>query len=228
MLLGEKISLGITVLLSFSVFMLLIAENIPATSERVPLIGIYLTITMSLTSLSLILTIFILQLHYANEFDVAISPCLYNFTTNRLACFVGMSTIVDEFEQNKRKHSSFKCLNSVVFRRLVSKFNKPPPMENTASETAAHLNGNEHSPFSNEQIMDTLNSNSLINHNENSNDFIRTKSLREKTKQQIICEWRLVGLILDRLFFWIFFIFSVFSTLFLLLIVPILKNNNIL
>ena len=37
---GEKITLGITVLLAFSVFMLLIAENIPATSETVPLIGL--------------------------------------------------------------------------------------------------------------------------------------------------------------------------------------------
>ena len=36
---GEKITLGITVLLAFSVFMLLIAESMPATSEFVPLIG---------------------------------------------------------------------------------------------------------------------------------------------------------------------------------------------
>lgn len=38
---GEKITLGITVLLAFSVFMLLIAESMPATSEFVPLIGEY-------------------------------------------------------------------------------------------------------------------------------------------------------------------------------------------
>ncbi|KAI0214557.1 Neuronal acetylcholine receptor subunit alpha-10 [Lamellibrachia satsuma] len=36
---GEKVTLGITVLLAFSVFMLLIAESMPATSEFVPLIG---------------------------------------------------------------------------------------------------------------------------------------------------------------------------------------------
>ncbi|GFR93221.1 neuronal acetylcholine receptor subunit alpha-10 [Elysia marginata] len=36
---GEKITLGITVLLAFSVFMLLIAESMPATSEFVPLMG---------------------------------------------------------------------------------------------------------------------------------------------------------------------------------------------
>ena len=36
---GEKVTLGLTVLLAFSVFMLLIAENMPATSSYVPLIG---------------------------------------------------------------------------------------------------------------------------------------------------------------------------------------------
>ena len=36
---GEKITLSITVLLSYSVFMLLVAESMPPTSEFVPLIG---------------------------------------------------------------------------------------------------------------------------------------------------------------------------------------------
>lgn len=38
---GEKISLGITVLLSFSVFLLLIAESMPRISESVPVISEY-------------------------------------------------------------------------------------------------------------------------------------------------------------------------------------------
>ncbi len=36
---SEKISLGLSVFLAFSMFMLLIAEEVPATSESVPLIG---------------------------------------------------------------------------------------------------------------------------------------------------------------------------------------------
>ena len=38
---GEKIALGITVLLAFSVFVLAIAEKMPETSDSIPLIGIY-------------------------------------------------------------------------------------------------------------------------------------------------------------------------------------------
>ena len=36
---GEKINLGLTILLAFSVFMLLIAESMPSTSFHVPIIG---------------------------------------------------------------------------------------------------------------------------------------------------------------------------------------------
>jgi nicotinic acetylcholine receptor len=81
---GEKITLGITVLLAFSVFMLLIAENIPATSEMVPLIGIYLTVTMSLTSLSIVLTVFVLQLHHATQFAPKIPRRVYVIFTRKI------------------------------------------------------------------------------------------------------------------------------------------------
>ncbi len=36
---GEKIALGVTVLLAFSVFMLAISEKLPETSESIPLLG---------------------------------------------------------------------------------------------------------------------------------------------------------------------------------------------
>lgn len=44
---GEKITLGLTVLLSFSVFLLLIAENVPKTSDTAPLIGKHSVATMN-------------------------------------------------------------------------------------------------------------------------------------------------------------------------------------
>jgi len=37
---GEKVALGVTVLLAVSVFMLAIAEKLPETSDHIPLIGI--------------------------------------------------------------------------------------------------------------------------------------------------------------------------------------------
>ena len=38
---GEKVSLGITVLLSFSVFLLVVDERMPRTSDNVPILSTY-------------------------------------------------------------------------------------------------------------------------------------------------------------------------------------------
>nr|XP_046189396.1 neuronal acetylcholine receptor subunit alpha-7-like isoform X2 [Oncorhynchus gorbuscha] len=61
---GEKISLGITVLLSLTVFMLLVAEIMPATSDSIPLIGQYFASTMIIVGMSVIATTVVLQYHH--------------------------------------------------------------------------------------------------------------------------------------------------------------------
>ncbi|XP_072904754.1 neuronal acetylcholine receptor subunit alpha-7 isoform X2 [Hemitrygon akajei] len=61
---GEKISLGITVLLSLTVFMLLVAEIMPATSDSVPLIAQYFASTMFIVGLSVVVTVLVLQFHH--------------------------------------------------------------------------------------------------------------------------------------------------------------------
>ena len=38
---GEKVSLGITVLLAFTVFQLVIGDSMPKTSEYLPILGMY-------------------------------------------------------------------------------------------------------------------------------------------------------------------------------------------
>uniref|UniRef100_H3AAK8 Cholinergic receptor nicotinic alpha 10 subunit n=2 Tax=Latimeria chalumnae TaxID=7897 RepID=H3AAK8_LATCH len=60
---GEKVSLGVTVLLALTVFQLLVAENMPP-SENVPLIGKYYIATMTMITASTALTIFIMNIHH--------------------------------------------------------------------------------------------------------------------------------------------------------------------
>jgi nicotinic acetylcholine receptor len=61
---GEKIALGIYVLVALLVFYLLLIELIPPTSLVIPLLGKYLLFTLILVNLSIFLTIFILNLHH--------------------------------------------------------------------------------------------------------------------------------------------------------------------
>ncbi|XP_061755533.1 neuronal acetylcholine receptor subunit alpha-9-II isoform X2 [Nerophis ophidion] len=60
---GEKVSLGVTVLLALTVFQLMVAESMPP-SESVPLIGKYYIATMTMVTASTSLTIFIMNIHF--------------------------------------------------------------------------------------------------------------------------------------------------------------------
>ncbi|KAI3379527.1 hypothetical protein SNEBB_000153, partial [Seison nebaliae] len=69
---GEKVTLSVTVLLSYSVFMLLVAEMMPSTMKYVPLVGVYLTASMALTTLSICLTILIVKQYYHAQYGCLI------------------------------------------------------------------------------------------------------------------------------------------------------------
>lgn len=64
---GERMGLQITILLGLTVFMMLLTENIPRTSEATPLLGKYAMAVLCEVLLSLVLTCFIQGLYYSNS-----------------------------------------------------------------------------------------------------------------------------------------------------------------
>ncbi|XP_056140252.1 neuronal acetylcholine receptor subunit alpha-9-like [Lampris incognitus] len=86
---GEKVSLGVTVLLALTVFQLLVAESMPP-SESVPLIGKYYIATMTMITASTALTIFIMNIHHCGPEARPVPEWAQKFILHYLAqiCFV--------------------------------------------------------------------------------------------------------------------------------------------
>ncbi|XP_054611595.1 neuronal acetylcholine receptor subunit alpha-10 isoform X1 [Dunckerocampus dactyliophorus] len=86
---GEKVSLGVTVLLALTVFQLLVAESMPP-SESVPLIGKYYIATMTMVTASTALTIFIMNIHHCGPEARPVPAWAERFILKYLArmCFV--------------------------------------------------------------------------------------------------------------------------------------------
>nr|XP_054586962.1 neuronal acetylcholine receptor subunit alpha-10 isoform X1 [Nothobranchius furzeri] len=87
---GEKVSLGVTVLLALTVFQLLVAESMPP-SESVPLIGKYYIATMTMVTTSTALTIFIMNIHHCGPEARPVPRWAHRLVLNFLArmCFLG-------------------------------------------------------------------------------------------------------------------------------------------
>ena len=71
---GEKMSLCVSILLSLTVFFLLLAEIIPSTSLTVPLLGKYLLFTMILVTLSVVVTIAVLNVNFRSPSTHRMAP----------------------------------------------------------------------------------------------------------------------------------------------------------
>lgn len=96
---GEKITLCISILLSLTVFFLLLAEIIPPTSIVVPLIGKYLLFTMILVTLSIIVTVIVLNVHFRSPATHSMSPWVRRVFLNILPRLLIMRRPQDEPEE---------------------------------------------------------------------------------------------------------------------------------
>ena len=86
---GEKIALGVTVLLAFSVFMLAIAEKMPETSESIPLIGMsLLRDTYQKTNYN-----YLIQYKYINQNNVIFSG-IYLTSVMAITCVSVIMTVI--------------------------------------------------------------------------------------------------------------------------------------
>ena len=82
---GERIALAITLLLAMTVFMLVVAEMIPPTSEVVPLVGIFFNCAMVEMVLMIIILCVILKFYHKEPSDPPMPKWMRKYILNWLS-----------------------------------------------------------------------------------------------------------------------------------------------
>ncbi|XP_006871000.1 PREDICTED: neuronal acetylcholine receptor subunit alpha-5 [Chrysochloris asiatica] len=95
---GEKICLCTSVLVSLTVFLLVIEEIIPSSSKVIPLIGEYLVFTMIFVTLSIMVTVFAINIHHrSSSTHNAMAPWVRKIFLHKLPKLLCMRSHVDRY-----------------------------------------------------------------------------------------------------------------------------------
>ncbi|XP_060255594.1 5-hydroxytryptamine receptor 3A [Ovis aries] len=92
---GERVSFKITLLLGYSVFLIIVSDTLPATAIGTPLIGVYFVVCMALLVISLAETILIVRLVHKQDLQQPVPAWLRHLVLERvtlLLCLEEQST----------------------------------------------------------------------------------------------------------------------------------------
>ncbi|KAL3995942.1 kinesin family member 17 [Sarotherodon galilaeus] len=182
-----KVTLCISVLLSLTVFLLVITETIPSTSLVIPLIGEYLLFTMIFVTLSIVITVFVLNVHYRTPMTHTMPGWVRSFGESKLStmegctgkkcpcpCQHGKETPETPDPGKMTRQLSHQSINTVVAFSVVS------PEIKQAIESVKYIAENMRS--------------------------------RNKAKE-VEDDWKYVAMVIDRIFLWVFVTVCVLGTM---------------
>ena len=195
--------------------------------------GIYLTVTMAITSMSVIFGVFILHIHHRGTLNRRASPSLRRCTLSlsRMLCVKPSPVILmnsrtpESFTANEsdlhRMHSGFGSFNqgfkfnslrNVTLKTLengqIQLQEKPNTGNNNANDRSSNIQRAE------EEVLHHLRG-------------IIEKQSREDTMNIISREWEDIAIVFDRFLFWMFLFIALFTTLALLVLLPLAKEISI-
>uniref|UniRef100_A0A914VQF1 Uncharacterized protein n=2 Tax=Plectus sambesii TaxID=2011161 RepID=A0A914VQF1_9BILA len=215
---GEKITLCISILVSLTVFFLLLTEIIPATSIVLPLIGKYLLFTMVMVTLSVVVTVISLNLHFRTPMTHRMPGWVKQVFLRTLPKYLFMRRPLGDKEES--------------FRRVSSRRNTPSGKiainyhESRMSEDyGRNLTVNRQGDAQRDRIEQLYYSPPVLKAFENI-CFIAELLKKKDRDDKVDEDWKYVAMVLDRLFLWIFSVTCFVGTVMILLQAPTLYDNR--
>lgn len=206
---GERMGVGITVLLSLSIIQLILSDSLPPTSE-VPLIVVYYGLTMLNIFMSLVFSCVVLTLYH----HTAVPLPRWMQTS---LCEWGVKLVRMQQEwiiiQEKRKQIEIKqkfSANDIITKGAVVNW-IPEISLPSQTQTTELITG---------QSLDERSS-------ETENDFLLSQRYREEDKAQILREeWKFASRVVNKFFMWIIVMAIISNALYVVLKAP--RGNFIL
>ncbi|XP_075122470.1 neuronal acetylcholine receptor subunit alpha-10-like isoform X2 [Leptodactylus fuscus] len=237
---GEKVSLGVTVLLALTVFQLLVAESMPP-SENVPLIGKYYIATMTMITASTALTIFIMNIHHCGPEAKPVPKWAKKFILQYMSRIFFVYEVGESCRRPKpeaEKTPKVQVMNGQAKREdptAIPKNRQERDLKSTATKedldwrqenASSHGHSDWKEPGKCENSSDQGGGGKghgcsecpkihCLCHNERllkNIEYMANCFREQKAAQQRTGEWKKVAKVMDRFFMWVFFIMVFFMS----------------
>ena len=234
---GERMGVVITILLGLTVFMLLLTDNVPRTSEVIPLIAKYSFAVMVEIAVSLICTCFVLRVFHRHS-TRKIPLWLHHLVFKILApVFLMVPPKSRQANEENSKHmnelcrlSSKKLYNSPYFgmSRLSNGVSACHEQAKSTETNSLLENGNieicvpKESELLKPNVFNNISPDVALKFDEmiycmhSVIDHLKATRSTENRKD----EWHFVAMVMDRLFFWIFMITIISSSVLFYTLIP--------
>ncbi|XP_067665509.1 neuronal acetylcholine receptor subunit alpha-10-like [Haliotis asinina] len=188
---GEKVSLEITVLLSLAVFMLVVSDTLPPTSETFPFIGIYFLLAMMMVTLSTVFTVIVINVHFKGQHGRGVPRWMKKW-------FLGTLAQILCYRKEMPVHPMTTSVNDDSGLHI--------------QDCTGDVKGESTNVLNYESELTQVMKEQLIVLKE-----INSRYAQKDESEAVEEEWKKVAVVMDRLCLVVFFIFSVVCTLGILL-----------
>ncbi|NXV81227.1 ACHA6 protein, partial [Atlantisia rogersi] len=213
---GEKVTLCISVLLSLTVFLLVITETIPSTSLVIPLVGEYLLFTMIFVTLSIVITVFVLNIHYRTPTTHTMPKWVKTIFLRLLPKVLLMQRPLEQQKKSvsrKNKGSASTPGKSKHGKHKDAKSHKERQCSHC--DKAAELTTKKRRRLSHQSLKwmaEQMEYSPEVKHVISSVQFIAENMRSQNETKEVEDDWKYVAMVIDRVFLWVFIILCVFGT----------------
>ncbi|XP_063314792.1 neuronal acetylcholine receptor subunit alpha-6 [Pelobates fuscus] len=211
---GEKVTLCISVLLSLTVFLLVITETIPSTSLVIPLVGEYLLFTMIFVTLSIVVTVFVLNIHYRTPTTHKMPLWVKDVFLKRLPKLLMMRKTIQKRDRPCSKRTKKRdCMKATTLMNSHCR-----DVELFEEETCCHHMNSEGQITRNRRRKQQGICNAFQESSTEMKEIVSSvKFMAENIKdhnerREEEDDWKYVAMVIDRVFLWVFIILCVLGT----------------